>query len=65
MTNIGKIRLALLILVVLGLTSVSIFGDRYTKLVLMLAFSYMALGQFWNLLGGYAGLVSLGQQSFI
>jgi len=65
MTNIRKIRSALLVLVVLVLGSVSIFGDQYTKLLLMLAFLYMALGQFWNLLGGYAGLVSLGQQIFI
>ena len=65
MTNIRKIRIALLVLVVLVLGSVSIFGDQYTKLLLMLAFLYMALGQFWNLLGGYAGLVSLGQQIFI
>jgi len=65
MTNIKKIRIALLVLVVLVLGSVSIFGDQYTKLLLMLAFLYMALGQFWNLLGGYAGLVSLGQQIFI
>ena len=65
MTNSSKIRIALLVLVVLVLGLVSIFGDQYTKLVLMLAFLYMALGQFWNLLGGYAGLVSLGQQIFI
>jgi branched-chain amino acid transport system permease protein len=65
MNKIGKIRIALLALVVLVLGSVSIFGDQYTKLVFMLAFFYMALGQFWNLLGGYAGLVSLGQQIFI
>lgn len=65
MNKIGKIRIALLALVVLVLGSVSIFGDQYTKLVFMLVFLYMALGQFWNLLGGYSGLVSLGQQIFI
>ena len=65
MTHISKIRIALLVLVALVLGLVSIFGDPYTKLVLMLAFLYMSLGQFWNLLGGYAGLVSLGQQIFI
>ncbi len=65
MTTISKIRIALLVLVVLVLGSVSLFGDQYTKLVLMLVFLYMALGQFWNLLGGYSGLVSLGQQIFI
>jgi branched-chain amino acid transport system permease protein len=65
MTHTGKIRIALLVLVVLVLGSVALFGDSYTKLVFMLVFLYMALGQFWNLLGGYAGLVSLGQQIFI
>ena len=65
MTNIRKIRIALLVLVVLVLGSVSIFGDQYTKLLFMLVLLYMALGQFWNLLGGYSGLVSLGQQIFI
>jgi branched-chain amino acid transport system permease protein len=28
-------------------------------------FLYLAMAQAWNLLGGYSGLVSLGQQSFI
>ncbi len=65
MTTISKIRMALLVLVVLVLGSVALFGDQYTKLVFMLVFLYMALGQFWNLLGGYTGLVSLGQQIFI
>ncbi|MCL1896264.1 MAG: branched-chain amino acid ABC transporter permease [Clostridiales bacterium] len=33
--------------------------------IVLLMFLYMSLGQMWNLLGGYAGLVSLGQQCFI
>jgi branched-chain amino acid transport system permease protein len=28
-------------------------------------FSYLAMAQMWNLLAGYAGLVSIGQQAFI
>jgi branched-chain amino acid transport system permease protein len=28
-------------------------------------FTLLALGQMWNLLAGYAGLVSIGQQAFI
>lgn len=34
-------------------------------MIMVQIFLYMALGQMWNLLGGYAGLVSLGQQMFI
>lgn len=63
--HIGKIRILLLLLVAAILVSVSLFGNQYTQMVFMLIFLYMALGQFWNLLGGYTGLVSLGQQIFI
>ena len=55
----------LLILLVVILASVTAFGDEYIKMVFMLIFLYMALAQFWNLLGGYSGLISLGQQIFI
>lgn len=60
-----NIRIILLLLVAAILVSVSLFGNQYTKMVFMLIFLYMALAQFWNLLGGYSGLVSLGQQIFI
>jgi branched-chain amino acid transport system permease protein len=63
--HIRKIRAALFLFVVVLLALVSIFGDEYLKMVFMLIFLYMALGQFWNLLAGYSGLVSLGQQIFI
>ena len=33
--------------------------------ILILIMLYMSIGQMWNLLGGYSGLVSLGQQIFI
>jgi branched-chain amino acid transport system permease protein len=39
-------------------------GDYVTSFVILILL-YMAMGQMWNLLGGYSGLVSLGQQSFI
>lgn len=60
-----NLRIFLFVLVVAVLGSVSAFGSEYAKMVFMLIFLYMALGQFWNLLGGYSGLVSLGQQIFI
>ena len=65
MSTVAKIRIVMLVLVVAVLGSVSAFGNEYTKMVFMLIFLYMAMGQFWNLLGGYSGLVSLGQQIFI
>lgn len=65
MQNIKKIRITLLILTAAILVWVSAFGTQYCKLVFMLIFLYTALGQFWNLLAGYSGLVSLGQQCFI
>lgn len=65
MKRIGEIRITLLLLIAVVLASVSAFGNEYMKMLFMLIFLYMALGQFWNLLGGYSGLVSLGQQIFI
>jgi len=42
-----------------------LWASEYYVMVFLLIFLYMALGQMWNLLAGYAGLVSLGQQIFI
>ncbi|MDR1028690.1 MAG: branched-chain amino acid ABC transporter permease [Clostridiales Family XIII bacterium] len=49
----------------IALVSLPFWGGDYLINVFILILLYMALGQMWNLLGGYAGLVSLGQQSFI
>ncbi len=64
-TRLKNIRITFLILMVILLGLISVFGNEYVKLIFMLFFLYMSLGQFWNLLGGYSGLVSLGQQIFI
>lgn len=42
-----------------------LWASEYVILLLFLIFLYLAMGQMWNLLGGFAGLVSLGQQIFI
>jgi branched-chain amino acid transport system permease protein len=39
-------------------------GENYVMIFLLIVL-YMSFGQMWNLLAGYAGLVSLGQQIFI
>jgi branched-chain amino acid transport system permease protein len=45
--------------------TIPLWSSEYMLSVLLLVFLYMALGQMWNLLAGYTGLVSLGQQIFI
>jgi len=44
---------------------VPLMGDQYLLFFCMLFFLYLALAQMWNLLAGYSGLISLGQQSFV
>ncbi|MDR3364912.1 MAG: branched-chain amino acid ABC transporter permease [Clostridiales Family XIII bacterium] len=41
------------------------YGSDYAVNIGILVFLYMSLGQMWNLLGGFAGLASLGQQIFV
>ena len=58
-------RLIGIILVVLGLFSIPYWASRYWFLVILLFSLNLALSQMWNLLAGYSGLISLGQQAFI
>ncbi|MDA8441336.1 MAG: branched-chain amino acid ABC transporter permease [Peptococcaceae bacterium] len=52
--------------VVLGaLLIVPDLGSQYLVLLLQLIFLYLAFAEMWNLLAGYTGLISLGQQIFI
>jgi branched-chain amino acid transport system permease protein len=41
------------------------WGDRSTLTSLIEFLTLVALAQLWNLLAGYAGLVSIGQQAFV
>ena len=41
------------------------WSDRSTLRLLTEVFSYICLASLWNLLAGYAGLVSVGQQAFV
>ena len=58
-------RLVGIALVVLGLISLPFWSSRYWVLVALLFSLNLALSQMWNLLAGYSGLISLGQQAFI
>jgi branched-chain amino acid transport system permease protein len=50
---------------VIGLAAAPVWGDRSTLRTLTEVYSYVALASLWNLLAGYAGLVSIGQQAFV
>jgi branched-chain amino acid transport system permease protein len=58
-------RWYILAALVLILGIVPLMGDQYLLFFCMLFFLYLALAQMWNLLAGYSGLISLGQQSFV
>ena len=42
-----------------------LFASRALLQDLFFVFTMLALAQYWNLLAGYAGLVSIGQQAFV
>ena len=56
--------LALLVIALLALP-LALAGRPFELRVLTVMFLYAAMGQAWNLLAGYAGLVSVGQQAFV
>ena len=41
------------------------FGEASTQLTLIEVFYFLSLAQMWNLLAGFGGLVSVGQQGFV
>ena len=58
-------RFAVLTLLVAALAILPHLASRYVMNVLLLVCVYVALASMWNLLAGYSGMVSLGQQMFI
>jgi branched-chain amino acid transport system permease protein len=52
-------------ILVLALATVPLWGSEYTMLFCLLFCLYLALSQMWNLLAGYSGMLSLGQQCFM
>ncbi|MGE0733296.1 MAG: branched-chain amino acid ABC transporter permease [Alphaproteobacteria bacterium] len=53
------------IAVVGAFTALPAFADRALIQELIFVFYMLALAQCWNLLAGYAGLISVGQQAFV
>lgn len=60
-----NLSLILVIAVVSLAATLPLWVSRYWILLFIIFFLYLALAQMWNLLAGYSGLISLGQQSFI
>ena len=58
------IQWVLLGLLIVGLVAAPHILDRYTIFLLYLLWLYIGLAQGWNLLAGYAGLISLGVAAF-
>ena len=62
MTRLALVSWALL---VVALAAAPYWGDRQMMRLLTEVFSYIALASLWNLLAGFAGVVSIGQQAFV
>ncbi len=64
-TRSSRVGVALIALALVVLTFAPYWGDRQTLRLLAEIYTFVALASLWNLLAGYAGLVSVGQQAFV
>jgi branched-chain amino acid transport system permease protein len=61
----SHIGMALCAAALLALTAAPLWGGRDDLQLLSEVYTYVALASLWNLLAGYAGLVSVGQQAYV
>jgi branched-chain amino acid transport system permease protein len=61
----SHIGMALSAAALLALTVAPLWGGRDDLQLLCEIYTYVALASLWNLLAGYAGLVSVGQQAYV
>jgi branched-chain amino acid transport system permease protein len=64
-TRSSRVGLALFAALLIVLSAVPWWGDRQQLRLLSEIYGYVVLASLWNLLAGYAGLVSVGQQAFV
>ena len=64
-TAASRIGAFLVLLALAVLVSVPFWAGRAPMRLVVEICCYLALAQMWNLLAGYAGLVSVGQQAFV
>jgi len=64
-THSSRIGVILVAVTLVVLAFAPYWGDRQTLRLLAEIYTFVALASLWNLLAGYAGLVSVGQQAFV
>lgn len=64
-TRASRAGLVVAALVLPGLVTLPRWGDPSTMRLLVEFIALLVLAQMWNLLAGYAGLVSIGQQAYV
>lgn len=64
-TRVSKVGGVIGIVLFLAFLSFPLWGDRATIRLFVEIFYILALAQMWNLLAGYGGLVSVGQQAYV
>lgn len=64
-TRTAQAGLGLLVVLLAVLVSLPYWAGRADMRLVMEICYFLALAQMWNLLAGYAGLVSIGQQAFV
>jgi branched-chain amino acid transport system permease protein len=64
-TPASRVFLGMVLVGIAVLASLPWWGDTGTQRLIAEMAYYLALAQLWNLLAGYAGLVSVGQQTYI
>jgi branched-chain amino acid transport system permease protein len=64
-TTSGRITLVLFVLALVALAAMPWWAGTGTIRMVLELCCYIAVAQMWNLLAGYAGLVSVGQQAFM
>jgi branched-chain amino acid transport system permease protein len=61
----SRIGLAIFAIALAMLAAAPVWADRQDLRLLGEIYAYIALASFWNLLAGYTGLVSIGQQAYV
>jgi branched-chain amino acid transport system permease protein len=64
-TRSSRIGVVVIAAALIVLALAPFWGDRQTLRLLAEMLTFVALASLWNLLAGYAGLVSVGQQAFV
>ena len=64
-TRTSRLGLGITVLLCIGFLLGPLWTDKASLELLTLIFAYMVLAQTWNMMAGYGGLVSAGQQAYV